>query len=68
MTVKYREAEVEIKYDIYGRYILGTWCDPPEYPEVEISGVFYKGVDILPILNYEEQDEILELLISELYD
>ena len=68
MTLKYREAEIEIKYDIYGEYIPATWCDPSEYPDIELRGVFYKDVDILPILSYEDQDEIYELLISELYD
>ena len=68
MTLKYREAEIEIKYDTFGKYISATQYDPPEYPDIEIYAVFYEGVDILPILSYVDQDEIYELLISELYD
>jgi hypothetical protein len=66
-TLKYREAEVEIKYDTYGKYIPATQYDPPEYPDVEIYAVFYEGVDILPILSYKDQDEIYETLIDYLY-
>jgi len=66
-TLNYRDVEVEIKYDIYGKYVPSTWCDPAEYPDVEISAVFFKGVDILPILSYEDQDEIYELLNEHLY-
>jgi hypothetical protein len=66
-TLNYRDVEVEIKYDTYGKYIPATWSDPAEYPDVEIFAVFYKGVDILPILSYEDQDEIYELLNEHLY-
>jgi len=67
-TLKYREAELEIKYDTYGKYIPATQYDPPEYPDIEIYAVFYEGVDILPILSYIDQDEINELLIDYLYN
>jgi hypothetical protein len=67
-TLKYKEAEVEVKYDTYGKYVPATWCDPPEYPDIEIHAVFYKGVDILPILSYEDQDEIYDSLIEYLYN
>lgn len=67
-TLKYKEVEVEVKYDTYGKYIPATWCDPPEYPDIEIYGVFYKDVDILPILSYVDQDEIYESLIEYLYN
>ena len=68
MTLKYREAEIEVGYTTYGKYIPATRDNPEEYPDHFVETVYYKDVDIFPILSYEDKNEINELLISELYD
>ena len=65
--IKYREEEVEVEYNLYGTYIPATRECPEEYPDFEIDAVYYNGVDILPILSYEDQEEIDELLADYLY-
>lgn len=65
--IKYRDEEVEVKYNKIGEYIPATYDSQAEYPDFEIDAVYYKGVDILPILSYEDQEEIDELLTDYLY-
>lgn len=66
--ITYRNGEeVEIKYNLYGKYIPAMYDTPAEYPDVLIEAVYYKEVNILPILSYGDQEEINELLIDYLY-
>jgi hypothetical protein len=67
-TLKYRDEEIEVGYTTYGRYIPATHDNPPEYPDHFVETVYYKDVDIFPILSYEDKDEINELLIDYLYN
>lgn len=66
--LKYRSEEIEVEYNKIGEYIAQTYDSPAEYPDFEIDAVYYNGVDILPILSYEDQEEINELLTEYLYD
>jgi hypothetical protein len=63
----YRDEEVDVEYNLYGAYIPATYENPEEYPDVIITQVYYKEIDILPLLNYEDQEEISENLIEYLY-
>ena len=63
----YRDEEVDVEYNLYGAHIPATYENPEEYPDVIITQVYYKEVDILPLLNYEDQEEISENLIEYLY-
>lgn len=65
--IKYREEEVEVEYNLYGTYIPATREYPEEYPDAIVEAVYYNGVNILPILSYEDQEEINETLIDYLY-
>ena len=65
--IKYREEEVEVEYSLYGTYIPATYENPEEYPDVIIDAVYYNEVNILPLLSYEDQEEISETLIDYLY-
>lgn len=65
--LKYRGEEIEVEYSSYGHYTMATYDNPAEYPEHFIEAVNYGGVDILPILSQEDQDEIYELLNNYLY-
>ena len=65
--IKYREEEVEVEYNLYGTYIPATREYPEEYPDAIVEAVYYNGVNILPILSYEDQEEISENLIEYLY-
>ena len=67
MEIKYRGEKVVIEYNTYGHYSPATYNDPAEYPDHTIEAVYYKDVDILPILSYDDQEEINELLIDYLY-
>jgi hypothetical protein len=66
--LKYRSEEIEVEYNTVGTYVMATYDNPAEYPDFEIDAVYYNGVDILPILSYEDQEEINELLTEYLYD
>jgi hypothetical protein len=65
--IKYRGEEVDVEYNLYGTYIPATRENPEEYPDAIIDAVYYNSVNILPILSYEDQEEISETLIDYLY-
>ena len=65
--IKYRDEEIEVEYNLYGDYFAATRDSQEEYPDVIIDAVYYNKVNILPLLNYEDQEEISETLIEYLY-
>ena len=67
MRLQFRGEDIEVMYDEYGKYIAPTRENPPEYPDVHITEVLYKDVDIMPILVDVDMDLIYELLIDKLY-
>jgi hypothetical protein len=67
MNIKFRGEDIEIIYDEYGQYIAPTRDNPAEYPDVHITEVLYKDVDIMPILRDRDMEEVYELLLDELY-
>lgn len=51
-------AEVEVEFSYYaGR--PGTFDDPPEHDEIEIDTVEYKGLDVWPLLNDAETENLM---------
>lgn len=68
MKIQFRGEEIEVVYDTYGKYIAPTKENPAEYPDVNITEIYYKGVDIMEILGEVDIDLIYELLIDEIYD
>jgi hypothetical protein len=54
------ELEVEVSFDVYGRYWPGNREEPPEYPELEISEVqlIETGKCIYDQLTQDELDAI----------
>jgi hypothetical protein len=67
MMIQFRGEDIEVVYDEYGQYIAPTRENPAEYPDVNITEVIYKDVDIMPILGDVDIDSIYELLIDKLY-
>ena len=67
MKLQFRGEEIEVMYDSYGQYIAPTRENPAEYPDVFITEVIYKDVDIQPILTDVDMEEVYELLIDRLY-
>lgn len=67
MRLQFRGEEIEVVYDEYGQYTAPTRENPAEYPDVHITEVLYKDVDIMPILGDGDIDWIYELLIDKLY-
>jgi hypothetical protein len=67
MRLKFRGEDIEVIYDEYGQYIAPTRENPAEYPDVHITEVVYKDVDIMPILGEVDMDSIYELLIDKIY-
>lgn len=67
MKLQFRGEEIEVMYDSYGQYIAPTRVNPAEYPDVFITDVLYKGIDINPILTDVDMEEVYELLIDRLY-
>ena len=65
--IKYRDEEIEVEYNLYGDYFAATSDSQEEYPDVIIDAVYYNEVNILPLLSYEDQEEISENLIEYLY-
>jgi hypothetical protein len=65
--LKYRFENIEVQYNTYGHYSPATHYEPPEYPEHVFEAIYYKEVDILPILSEKDQEEIYELLLDHLY-
>jgi len=67
MNLQFRGEEIEVIYDEYGQYIAPTRENPAEYPDVFITEVMYKGIDIMPILGDGDVEEIYELLLDAIY-
>jgi len=67
MRLQFRGEDIEVMYDEYGQYIAPTRDNPAEYPDVHITEVLYKDVDIMPILRDRDMEEVYELLLDELY-
>ena len=65
--LKYRFEEIEVEYNTVGDYVPATYEQPAEWPETIIDAVYYKDVDIYPILSESDLDEIYELLNEYLY-
>ena len=65
--IKYRDEEIEVEYNLYCDYFAATSDSQEEYPDVIIDAVYYNEVNILPLLSYEDQEEISETLIEYLY-
>lgn len=58
---KYRYNEVEVDYIAVN--------DDPEYnPEIVIRAVYYNDVDILPIMNQVDEDELKEEMYDKLFN
>lgn len=58
---KYRHNEVEVDYIAVN--------DDPEYnPEIVIRAVYYNDVDILPIMNQVDEDELKEEMYDKLFN
>lgn len=51
------DEEVEVYYD-YTPGCSGSFNEPPEYPEVCLNKVIWRGLDILSVLTKEERNEI----------
>lgn len=62
MIVKYRGEEVDVEYDVICDYVPATYDSPAENPDIVITAINYKDVDIMPILNEEEIDLIYETI------
>lgn len=60
MIVKYRGEEIDVEYDVIGDYRMATYENPAEHPDIVITAINYKDVDIMPILSEEEIDLIYE--------
>ena len=57
---KYRGEIVEVEYE--------TIDDNPELnPEIVLHYVFYEGVDILPIMNQVDENELREEMYNQLF-
>jgi hypothetical protein len=67
MVIKFRNEDIDVMYDEMGKYCPATRDNPAEYPDLHITSIEYKGVDIEPILSDMDTDWIYELLVAELY-
>lgn len=67
MRLQFRGEEIEVVYETYGEYMPPTRENPAEYPDIFITEVMYKGVDINPILGDGDVEEIYELLLDAIY-
>jgi hypothetical protein len=67
MVIKLRMEDIDVMYDEMGKYYPATRDSPAEYPDLHITSIEYKGVDIQPILSDRDIDLVYELLIAELY-
>lgn len=67
MVIKFRTEEVDVIYNQMGKYYPATRDTPAEYPDINITSIEYKGVDIQPILSDSDIDWIYELIVTELY-
>lgn len=53
MYINYNGTEIEIEYEVSGDYYPATLETPAEYPEVEITAIYYKDVDVLDLLEFD---------------
>jgi hypothetical protein len=67
MVIKFRMEDIDVMYDEMGKYYPATMANTAEYPDIYITSIEYKGVDIQPILSDRDIDLVYELLIAELY-
>lgn len=67
MKLQFRGEEIEVVYDTYGEYIPPTRENPAEYPDIFITEILYKGIDINPILGDGDVEEVYELLLDNIY-
>ena len=63
MHINYNGTEIEIEYEVSGDYYPATLETPAEYPEVEITAIYYKEVDVLDLLEFD-----LEYIYELVYD
>ena len=61
MHINYNGTEIEIEYEVSGDYYPATLETPAEYPEVEITAIYYKDVDVLDLLEFD-LERIYELV------
>lgn len=67
MKLQFRGEEIEVVYETYGEYMPPTRENPAEYPDIFITEILYKGIDINPILGDGDVEEVYELLLEEIY-
>ena len=65
MYINYNGTEIEIEYEVSGDYYPATLETPAEYPEVEITAIYYKEVDVLELLEFD-LERIYELVNEKL--
>ena len=58
-TTTLNEDEVEVEYHYYAG-CSGTYYQPPEDAEAEIVGIWYKGVDIISIVNDKDYNALCD--------
>ena len=62
------EVEVEISYEVYGKYLPATHFEPAEYPELEISSIKRviagQEIDISEMFTENEHEKIQGILQS----
>ena len=66
MHINYKGTEIEVEYEVSGDYYPATRYQPAEYPEVEITAIYYKDVDVLDLLEFDL--ECIYELINENYE
>jgi hypothetical protein len=67
MICKFRGQNVDVVADIYGDYTPESEYGERDYYGIDVCGVFYQEVDIMPLLNEEELDELKEQLVEQIY-
>jgi hypothetical protein len=67
MRLQFRGEDIEVVYDTYGEYMPPTRDNPAEYPDVHITEVLYKDIDIMPIFTESDMNLIYETLVDKLY-
>ena len=65
MHINYNGTEIEIEYKVSGDYYPATLETPAEYPEVEITAIYYKEVDVLDLLEFD-LEHIYELVYDKI--
>ena len=60
-TIDYHGTEITVEYEVSGKYYPATREQPEEFPEIEIIAIWYNGIDVLELLEFDI-DYINELL------